>query len=107
MFLIGANPTEAHPVVGLEMKKALRKGARLIVCDPRETWMASRADIHIKHKPGTDNSLINAMMSHIVANDLYDETFVEARRFLIKIFGREIELRRPMNRFHLVVIDCA
>jgi formate dehydrogenase alpha subunit len=79
LFLIGANPTDAHPVVGLEMKKALRKGARLIVCDPRETWLASRADIHIKHKPGTDNSLINAMMSHIVANDLHDEAFVEER----------------------------
>ncbi len=79
MFLIGANPTDAHPVVGLEMKKALRKGARLIVCDPRETWMASRADIHIKHKPGTDNSLINAMMSHIIANDLHDKAFVETR----------------------------
>ncbi len=79
LFVIGANPTEAHPIVGLEMKKALRKGARLLVCDPRETWLAKRADIHIKHKPGTDNSLVNAMMSHILANGLYDREFVEAR----------------------------
>ena len=53
LFLIGANPTEAHPIVGLEMKKALRRGARLVVCDPRTTWMAARADVHIKHRPGT------------------------------------------------------
>lgn len=79
MFLIGANPTEAHPIVGLEMKKAMRRGARLIVCDPRETWMARRAHIHIKHRPGTDNMLINAMMNHIVGKDLHNAEFIKAR----------------------------
>ncbi|OGV61853.1 MAG: formate dehydrogenase subunit alpha [Lentisphaerae bacterium RIFOXYB12_FULL_65_16] len=79
LFLIGANPTDAHPIVGLEMKKARRKGARLIVCDPRETWMASRADIHIKHRPGTDNMLINAMMNHLVATGRFDRRFVAER----------------------------
>ena len=79
LFLIGANPTEAHPIVGLEMKKAMRKGARLIVCDPRVTWMAARADIHIKHRPGTDNMLINAMMGHLVAKGLFDRAFVTSR----------------------------
>jgi formate dehydrogenase alpha subunit len=79
LFLIGANPTEAHPIVGLEMKKALRKGARLIVCDPRRTWMAERADIHIQHEPGTDNVLINAMMNHIINSGLHDQAFVNER----------------------------
>lgn len=79
LFLIGANPTEAHPIVGLEMKKALRRGAKLIVCDPRTTWMAARADIHIQHRPGTDNALVNAMMSHLVEKGLYDKAFVESR----------------------------
>ena len=79
IFLIGANPTEAHPIVGLEMKKALQKGARLIVCDPRETWLAKRAHLHIKHRPGTDNFLINAMMKHILAKGLHNPAFIEAR----------------------------
>ncbi len=79
MFVIGANPTEAHPIVGLEMKKAMRNGARLIVCDPRETWIAQRAHIHIKHRPGTDNMLVNAMMSHVLAKGLHDQAFVAAR----------------------------
>ncbi|MEI7899218.1 MAG: formate dehydrogenase subunit alpha [bacterium] len=79
LFVIGANPTEAHPIVGLEMKKALRKGARLIVCDPRDTWMARHAHIHIKHRPGTDNMLVNAMMNHILALRLHDEPFVAER----------------------------
>ncbi|MEI6148921.1 MAG: formate dehydrogenase subunit alpha [bacterium] len=79
LFLIGANPTEAHPIVGLEMKKAMRKGARLIVCDPRDTWMAKRAHIHIKHRPGTDNMLINAMMHHILTLGIHDQAFVAER----------------------------
>ncbi len=79
LFLIGANPTEAHPIVGLEMKKAMRNGARLIVCDPRDTWMARRAHIHIKHRPGTDIMLINAMMHHILAQGLQNQAFVDER----------------------------
>ena len=79
LFVIGANPTEAHPIVGLEMKKALRKGAKLVVCDPRKTWLARRADLHIQHNPGTDNFLVNAMMNHLIARGMYDETFVSKR----------------------------
>ncbi|WP_005032679.1 formate dehydrogenase subunit alpha [Holophaga foetida] len=96
LFLIGANPTEAHPIVGLAMKKALRKGAKLVVCDPRDTWMAKRADIHIKHKPGTDNMLINAMMGYIIEKNLHDPKFVEERcenypAFLENLKGYTIE----------------
>ncbi len=79
LFVIGANPTEAHPIVGLEMKKALRNGAKLIVCDPRRTWLARCADLHVQHLPGTDNFLINAMMNHIIAHGLHDTAFVEKR----------------------------
>jgi len=78
-FIIGSNPTEAHPIIGLEMKKAMRRGAKVIVCDPRKTWMALHADIHIQHVPGTDNYLVNAMMNHIIENGLHDRDFVERR----------------------------
>ena len=79
LFIIGANPTEAHPIIGMEMKKALSRGAKLVVCDPRKTWMARRADIHIQHIPGTDNFLINAMMNHIIEQGWHDQAFVEER----------------------------
>ena len=79
LFVIGANPTEAHPIIGLEMKKALRAGAKLVVCDPRKTWLAERADVHIQHRNGTDNSLINAMMRHILDEGLQDEEFIAKR----------------------------
>jgi formate dehydrogenase alpha subunit len=79
LFVIGSNPTEAHPIIGMEMKKALRAGAKLVVCDPRKTWMAKRADIHIQHAPGTDNFLINAMMNYIIEQGWHDEKFVAER----------------------------
>jgi formate dehydrogenase alpha subunit len=79
LFVIGCNATEAHPIVGLEMKKALRRGATLVVCDPRRTWLAAHAKIHIQHRPGSDNMLINAMMAHIVEKGLYDRKFVAER----------------------------
>ncbi len=79
LFIIGSNPTEAHPIIGLEMKKALAKGAKLVVCDPRKTWIAKRADVHIQHKPGTDNMLINSMMNYIIEKKLYNQEFVTQR----------------------------
>ncbi|MCF7730475.1 MAG: formate dehydrogenase subunit alpha [Akkermansiaceae bacterium] len=79
MFLIGANPTAAHPIIGLEMKRALRSGAKLIVCDPRKTWLAKRAHIHIQHRPGSDNMLINAMLRCILDEDLADKQFIASR----------------------------
>jgi len=79
LFVIGSNPTEAHPIVGLEMKKALRRGAKLIVCHPRKTWIAKRADIHTQHRPGSDNMLINALMNYVVKEGLYNKEFVKKR----------------------------
>lgn len=79
LFLIGANPTEAHPIIGLEMKKALRRGAIFIVADPRDIWFARHAKIHLKLRPGTDILLINAMMNVIVSEGLEDKEFVKKR----------------------------
>jgi len=79
MFIIGSNPTEAHPIIGLEMKKALKRGAKLIVADPRKTWMAQRANIHMQLVNGTDNLLINAMMHTIISEGLEDKDYVAAR----------------------------
>jgi len=79
LFIIGSNPTDAHPIIGLEMKKALRKGAKVVVCDPRKTWMAKHADVHIQHAPGTDNFLTNAMMNYIIEQDWHNKEFIAER----------------------------
>ena len=44
VFVIGSNTTEAHPIIGMEMKRAVQRGARLVVADPRKIWLAEAAD---------------------------------------------------------------
>ena len=60
LFVIGSNTTETHPIIGLRMKKAVRKGAKLIVADPRRINLVRFADVWLQQKPGTDVVLLNA-----------------------------------------------
>ena len=76
LFVIGSNTTEAHPVIAMEMKRAVRKGAKLVVADPRSIWLTTIAHRHLKMRPGTDVWLLNAMAHVIVAEGLVDERFV-------------------------------
>jgi len=79
IFLLGANTTESHPVFGAAIKRALKRGARLIVCDPRKIELAARADIHLQALPGTDVALMNGMLHHILALGLEDRDFIARR----------------------------
>ena len=79
IFLIGGNPTEAHPIVGLEMKKALSKGCTFIVADPRRIWFAQHAKLYLPVMPGSDNWLLNAMAHVIIAEGLENKEFVKTR----------------------------
>ncbi len=79
MFVTGSNPTENHPVIGSRMKKAARRGAKLIVADPRRIELAEEADIYLQQRPGTDIALINGMMHVIIEEDLQDKEFIEER----------------------------
>ncbi len=79
LFVIGSNPTEAHPIVGTKMHKAIQKGAKLIVVDPRKTEIAEKADIWLAIKPGTDIALLNGMMKIIVDEGWLAEDFVKNR----------------------------
>jgi len=79
-LIIGANPSEAHPVIANNfIKPALRAGAKLIVIDPRRTELARRADVHLQLRPGSDIALLNAMMNCIIAEGLHDEGFIRER----------------------------
>lgn len=79
IFIAGANTTETHPVFGAALKRAHRRGASLIVADPRRTELARRADIHLQMQPGTDVALYNAMLNHILAEGLEDRAFIASR----------------------------
>ena len=79
VFLIGSNPEEAHPVVGMQLRRAVQRGCRLIVADPRDIDLAKSADVHLKLCPGTDVALINGMMHVILEEGLEDRAFIAER----------------------------
>lgn len=77
LFVIGSNTSEAHPIIAMEMKRAVHRGATLVVADPRAIWMAGVADKHLQLKPGTDVWLLNAMAHVIVTEGLVDQAFID------------------------------
>ncbi len=79
IFVLGANTTESHPVFGAAIKRAVKRGATLIVADPRRIELAARAQIHLQMVPGTDVALLNAMLHHVLAEGLEDRAFIAAR----------------------------
>ena len=83
ILVIGANPTDGHPVFGSRMKKRLRAGAKLIVADPRKIDLVKsahiKADYHLPLKPGTNVGFINAMSHVIVTEGLIDESYIRQR----------------------------
>ncbi|MCB9677696.1 MAG: molybdopterin-dependent oxidoreductase [Alphaproteobacteria bacterium] len=76
LFVIGSNTSEAHPIIAMEMKRAVRRGAKLVVADPRAIWLTKIADHHLQLKPGTDVALLTAMAHVIIGEDLVDREFV-------------------------------
>jgi formate dehydrogenase major subunit len=83
IMVIGANPTDAHPVFGARMKRRLRQGAQLIVIDPRRIDLVKsphiRAAHHLALRPGTNVAVINALAHVIVTEGLVNEAFVAER----------------------------
>ncbi|MDP2204501.1 MAG: formate dehydrogenase subunit alpha [Methylicorpusculum sp.] len=83
IMVIGANPTDGHPVFGSLMKKRLRQGAKLVVIDPRGIDLVKtphvKADYHLKLRPGTNVALINAIAHVVVTENLVDQDFVQER----------------------------
>ena len=77
ILLVGSNPEEAHPVVGMQIRKAVQNGTRLIVVDPREISLTKYADIHLKVRPGTNVAFANGMMHVMVEEGLTDPKYIE------------------------------
>ena len=79
IFVIGSNTTETHPIIGLKMKKAVRRGAELIVADPRKIDLVRFSSVWLQQRPGTDVALLNSIMHVIVKEDLIDKKFIMER----------------------------
>ena len=78
IIVIGANPTENHPVAATYFKQAAKRGAQLIVMDPRGQALRRHASWMLQFKPGADVALLNALLNVIVGEDLYDRAYVAA-----------------------------
>jgi formate dehydrogenase alpha subunit len=79
ILVVGSNTTEAHPIAALQIKKALRRGATLVVVDPRRVDIARRAHLHLQLRPGTNVAVLNGLMHVILAEGLADEAFIRER----------------------------
>jgi formate dehydrogenase alpha subunit len=80
ILVIGSNTTESHPVLSLQMKAAVRKDeAKLILIDPRKIELAQFAYLHLRHAPGTDVALVNALGNVILNEGLQDQEFINKR----------------------------
>lgn len=76
LYVTGSNTTEAHPIIAMEMKQAVRRGAKLAVADPRAIWLTEIADWHLQLNPGSDVWLLNAIAHVIVSEGLEDKEFI-------------------------------
>ncbi len=79
IFVLGANTTESHPVFGAAIKRAVKRGATLLVADPRRTELAARSAVHLQVMPGTDVALLNAMLHHVLEQGLENTQFIATR----------------------------
>lgn len=79
MMVIGANPTDAHPVTGAKIKQQAIRGKNLIVIDPRKTELVKYATHHLQLRPGTNVALLNMMLYYIIQEGLEDRSFIAAR----------------------------
>ncbi len=80
LLVTGSNTTEAHPVLSLQMKRAVRqRGAKLILIDPRRIELADFAHLHLRHHPGSDVAIFNAMAHVIVNEGLENRPFINQR----------------------------
>lgn len=79
IFIIGSNTTEAHPIISLEVRQAVRSGkTKLIVADPRRIPLVRYADLWLSQEPGTDVALINGLLNVIITESLVDRNFIDS-----------------------------
>src|SRR5882757_7913631 len=91
IVVIGANPTENHPVAATFFKQAAKRGAQLIVMDPRGQALKRHANHMLQFKNGTDVAMLNGILNTIVTEGLYDRQYVEAQTANFKAFAEHIK----------------
>ncbi len=95
IIVIGSNTTENHPVISSFIKRAVLKGTRLVVIDPRRITLTDHADKWLRHQPGSDIALINGLMHVIIKEDLHDKDFIENRTEGFESLAKTVETYTP------------
>jgi predicted molibdopterin-dependent oxidoreductase YjgC len=95
LLVAGSNTTEAHPVISLRMKRAVRNGAKLIVIDPRKIELTKWATRHLQINIGTDIPLFNALAHVMIKEGLYDREYVESRTEGFEELAKHVEFYSP------------
>ncbi len=96
MLAIGTNTTENHPVLSLQIKKAvMQHGAQLVVADPRQIELASFATLYLQHEAGTDIALLNGLAHIILQENLHDTAFIEQRTENFEAWRAVVETYTP------------
>lgn len=91
ILVIGANPTDGHPVTGAKLKQFAMKGKGSIVIDPRRTELARYATHHVALRPGTNVAVLNMMMYYIIEEGLADQKFIDRRTEGYEDFVKHIQ----------------
>ena len=105
IIVIGANPTENHPVAATFIKQAAKRGATLIVIDPRGHGLSRHATHRLRFRPGTDVALLNALLNVIVTEGLHDRQYVEAHTQDFEAFAKHIAAFSPETMAPICGID--
>ncbi|HEX2215630.1 MAG TPA: formate dehydrogenase subunit alpha [Xanthobacteraceae bacterium] len=105
IVVIGANPTENHPVAATFFKQAVKRGAQLIVMDPRGQALKRHATHMLQFKPGTDVAMLNAMLNVIITEGLWDKQYVEAFAENFEAFADNIKDFTPDEMAPICGID--
>jgi len=107
IVIIGANPTENHPVAATYFKQAAKNGANLIVMDPRGQVLKRYAKHMLQFRPGTDVALLNAIMNVVVAEGLYDRQYIQAHTEDFEIIKEHVKHFTPEEMAPICGIDAA
>ena len=95
IMLVGSNPEEAHPVIGMQIRRAAERGTKLIVVDPRDIGLSKLADIHLKLKPGTNVAFANGVARELIHAGLIDRAFIDERSEGFDDFAAMVERYTP------------
>ena len=105
IMVIGANPTENHPVAATFFKQAAKRGATLIVMDPRGTALKRHASYMLQFKPGRDVAMLNAMLHTIVEEGLVDRQYVQAHTEDFEKLAQHVKAYPPEAMAEICGID--